>query len=201
MQKLFLFLLFPLFFSCNQSSSGHFEEQPLLFHSPKNELNEGDVRLSVTSIVVSDSTTTYVAQSSYQGHDVGLIVSVPKQKKSANSGFDEGLVLKRNGQASDQLLVALGTLYKQPADSTLMFTDSLLVTYADLSLLGKALTGGKPGLESEDAQQYKLFFESKDGKDYAELYLNVNEKEHWVELKEKDPEYRPVVVKFLNKKK
>ena len=46
----------------------------------------------------------------------------------------------------------------------------------------------------------KLFFETEDPEDYAELYVNINDKEHWLEIREKDEEYRKQVIKFLSAK-
>ena len=48
--------------------------------------------------------------------------------------------------------------------------------------------------------QYKLFFQGKDEDDYAELFLDVNETNHLIELKEKDEEYRPAIIKLLTRK-
>ena len=45
----------------------------------------------------------------------------------------------------------------------------------------------------------KLFYESANENEYAELYLNINENEHWVEIREKDEEYRKAVLGFLSR--
>ena len=47
----------------------------------------------------------------------------------------------------------------------------------------------------------KLFFENNDPDGYAELYVNINEKEQWIELREKDEGYRRQVTKFLTAKR
>ncbi|MCW3110486.1 MAG: hypothetical protein JWQ09_4992 [Segetibacter sp.] len=48
--------------------------------------------------------------------------------------------------------------------------------------------------------QYKLFFHGRNEGDYAELYLNINATEHWIELEEKDEEYRQILIKLLTHK-
>ena len=65
----------------------------------------------------------------------------------------------------------------------------------NLKEFAKAVTG----LEGQytAANQYKLFFEGKVDIDYAELYLNVNPTDNWIEIREKDEEYRPIVLRFL----
>jgi hypothetical protein len=46
---------------------------------------------------------------------------------------------------------------------------------------------------------YGVWIQGKDENenDYAELYLNINSAENWIELREKDEEYRPAVLQFL----
>jgi len=43
----------------------------------------------------------------------------------------------------------------------------------------------------------KLFFETEDPEDYAEFYVNINEKEQWLEIREKDQSHRRQIIKFL----
>lgn len=74
--------------------------------------------------------------------------------------------------------------------------NSVSVTYVDLGEFAKSL-GAKDGGEYKTENQYKLFHEGNDEGEYAEIFLNINETEHWIELKEKDEEYRPVIIKLL----
>ncbi|MBK7292200.1 MAG: hypothetical protein IPI78_19380 [Chitinophagaceae bacterium] len=46
----------------------------------------------------------------------------------------------------------------------------------------------------------KAFFEAENPDDNAELYININEAEHWIEIKEKDEGYRKQVIKGLTTK-
>ena len=43
---------------------------------------------------------------------------------------------------------------------------------------------GKDAIPQADAKEMKLFFETEDPDDYAELYVNINDKERWLELRE-----------------
>jgi len=42
-----------------------------------------------------------------------------------------------------------------------------------------------------------LFFDIRN--DEAELFVNINQTEKWIELKEKDEEYRPLLIEALSK--
>jgi len=48
-------------------------------------------------------------------------------------------------------------------------------------------------------KEMKLFYEPANENDYAELYLNINDNEHWVEVMEKDEEYRKAILGFLSR--
>lgn len=78
------------------------------------------------------------------------------------------------------------------------FTNSISVTYVNLDEFAKSL-GAQDGGDYETQNQYKLFYEGSGEDEYAELYLNISPTEHWIELREKDEEYRPTIIKFLKK--
>lgn len=174
------------------------EKFPIKELQIENSRDEGwgaDIKMSIVSIAETDTSKLYTVQSTYEGKSLGLLVSIPKQKTESN-GFGSGIVLKSIGNESDNFLMTLAKLYKQKTDSVLKFTKAVTLTFVDLDVFAKDL-GAKEGGEYKTENQYKLFYESKDGENNAELYLNVNTQEHWIEFKEKDEEYRPVVIKFL----
>ncbi|RXK62074.1 hypothetical protein ESA94_03420 [Lacibacter luteus] len=154
-----------------------------------------DIRLSIISNSETDTSKVFTAISTYEGKRLGLLVSIPK-KKEGDKGFASGITLKSIGAESDNLLKVLSKLYKQKVDTTLKFTSSVSVTYVNLDEFAKSL-GAEDGGQYKTENQYKLFYEGEKEGDYAEIYLNINPTEHWIELKEKDEEYRPVIIKFL----
>jgi hypothetical protein len=154
-----------------------------------------DIKLSIVSIADTDTTKDYKAISTYKGKNLGLLLSVPKAKEG-NKGFAKGITFKTIGPESDYLLLTLSNLYKQKAGSSLKFVSSASVTYVNLKEFSKSL-GAKDGGDYTTASEYKLFFEGNRDEDYGELYLNISPDDHWIELKEKDEEYRPAVIKFL----
>lgn len=176
-----------------KGSKDNFPVKPLIVFDNKEDGWGGDVRLSIVNIDENDSSTLYKAISSYQNKTLGLLILIPKSKESSN-GFGKGIILKSIGKESDNLLRTLANLYKQHIDSNSKFAGSIPVEYVDLSEFAKSVTG-KTDDASTTTSEYKLFFGSKD--DEAELFLNINPKDMWVDLREKDEEYRPSVIKAL----
>lgn len=154
-----------------------------------------DIRLSIISNSETDTSKMFTAISTHEGKRLGLIVSTPK-KKEGDKGFASGITFKSIGAESDNLLKVLSKLYKQKVDTALKFTNAVSITYVNLDEFAKSL-GAENGGQYKTENQYKLFYEGREEGDYAEIYLNINATEHWIELKEKDEEYRPVIIKFL----
>ena len=210
MLKNLLFGLLFFIFSCNSSDKTKttttdqlkqnketFQIKALYVDNGEEEGWGADLKLSIASIGETDTTKLYTAISTYEGKNLGLLVSIPK-KKEGNQGFSSGIILKTIGIESDFLLQTIAKLYKQRVDTTFRFTNAVSMTYVDLDEFAKSL-GAKDGGEYKTENQYKLFYEGNKEGDYAEIYLNINATEHWIELKEKDEEYRPVIIKFLKK--
>ncbi len=208
MIKRILYGLALFVFSCNNSDKAPISNTDSLKENtetyPSKELivdngeEEGwgaDIRLSIISVAETDTSKFYTAISTYQGKRLGLLVSIPK-KKEGDKGFGSGISLKSIGTESDNLLQTLASLYKLKDDSTLKFTNSISVTYVNLDEFVKSL-GAQDGGDYKTQNQYKLFFEGSSEDEFAELYLNISPTEHWIELREKDEEYRPVIINFL----
>jgi hypothetical protein len=211
MQKIFLILTLLFLFSCKNAGNSKnsstdikkgsvketFPVKELIIGNAEEEGWGGDVRLSINSISETDTSKLLKALSTYQGKNVGFLISIPN-KKEGDKGFASGILLKSIGTESDNLLQFLSKLYKQKSDTSLKFTNSVSLTYVNLNEFAKSL-GAQEGGDYKTENQYKLFYEGNNEKEYAELYLNYNLKENWVELKEKDEEYRPMIIKFLKK--
>ena len=210
MTRIFITILTITLLSCNNSDNSRsditvdtkqFEKKDTfpvkeLFVDKGDEEGWGaDIRLSIIANSENDTAKLFTAISTYDGKRLGLLVSVPK-KKEGDKGFASGIIMKSIGAESDNLLRLLSKLYKQKVDSTLKFTNSKSMTYVNLDEFAKSL-GAQDGGQYKTENQYKLFYEGEKEGDYAELYLNINPTEHWLELKEKDEEYRPVIIKFL----
>jgi hypothetical protein len=217
LQKITVFSLLFVIFSCSNNQvkkykisgdkavTASFPVKPLVIEDEEESGWGVNLRLSVTTISENDSAKIYRAVSTYEGKELGLLVSVPKVReknkelaKGISLRFGKNITLKSTGKESDNLLQLLAKLYHQKTEPSLKFTDSIAVNYVNLKefLENKEEKEGKP---FTNASKNKLFFEDKSENDYAELYLNLNPEEHWIELAEKDEEYRPLLIKFLKR--
>lgn len=177
------------------SDTTTYPTNPLLIDNSKESWG-ADIRLSIVAKFENDTSNIYKAVSIYDEQELGLLISVPKRKEG-DKGFGHGILLKSVGIQSDYLLRTLSHLYNQPSYKTANFINGVSVNYVNLKAFAKAVTG-KEG-QNTATNQYKLFFEGKSDEDYAELFLNINLMDNWIELLEKDKEYRPKVLSFLSK--
>ncbi len=168
--------------------------QPLIIDNGEEEGWGADIRLSIVTKSENDTVTIYKAISSYNGEELGLLAFVPK-RKDGSKGFGQGISFKSIGTQSDYLLRTLSQLYKQTVDTAATFTKDINVSYVNLKEYAKAVSGQEGQYTA--ANEYKLFFEGDHDEDYAELYLNINPTNNWIELREKDKEYRPILIRFF----
>lgn len=110
---------------------------------------------------------------------------MPKRKEG-NKGFGQGISLSSIETPSDSLLRILHRLYKQNSDTTSNFAKGINATYVNLNEFANAVVGQEGQYTA--ANEYKLFFEGISYEYYAELYLNINPIDNWIELREKDEE-------------
>ncbi|HSC39896.1 MAG TPA: hypothetical protein VLD19_18565 [Chitinophagaceae bacterium] len=153
---------------------------------------DADLRLSFTGEIAADASVTYKVNTVYEDKKIGFELVVPKK----GSGK---IIFRSVGEASDNFIRLLEKVYKQKASPVRKFTNSITVTGIDMLGYAKSL-GAKEGGEYHVPAEYKIFFQGAKEDDYAELYLNINSSEHWIEWKEKDEEYRPVIISLLTKK-
>ncbi len=210
MKKLSILAILILSLGCSTNQSNNVKKasnttttltypiQPLFIDNGDEEGFGADIRLSVTEITSTDSFTTYRAISSYEGKNVGVEFILPEKPVNKNLPT-QILEIKTSGETSDNLLMLLSTLYKLKVDPTKHFIISAELAFVDLNEFAKAKFG-KDAIRNTEAKEMKLFFETEDPDDYAELYVNINDKEHWLELREKDEGYRGQVIKFLTSK-
>ncbi len=166
---------------------------PELFINTNKEDGWGaDVRLSISAIFKTDSSITYITNSNYGGEKVGFHITIPLKRMAA----EQVMLLGSSGKNSDNLVKLLSRLYKQEIDSSQHFAISKRVAFIDLDEFIKKEIKGYSGDEN-GINSLKVFFESDNEDDNAEIFININVKEHWIEIKEKDEDYRKQVIKAL----
>ncbi len=181
-------------FNQNKSSgSSGSAIKPLIVLTDKDDGWGADIRLAIINISENDSSKIYKAVSSDNKDNVGLLIFVTK-KKANSQGFGNAITFKSLGTESDNLLHKLSALYKKKIAAESKFADTVSASFVDLKLFAKSVAGSS-GEGDSNVDEYKLFFETKN--DEGELFLNINGADKWVELKEKDLDYRSVVLEAL----
>jgi hypothetical protein len=176
--------------STDTSSNLKFPVKPMFIES-EDESMGGDIRLSFTESSTTDKAIIYKVNSTYDNKNIGFELSVPTHGLAK-------LSIKTDGVKSDNFLHALQKIYKLKVDTTSKFIDFISADCMNMGDYVDSFNKQSNGSYTSTAEN-KLFFQGKNEDDYAELYLNINDAEHWIELKEKDEEYRPIIVKLLTR--
>ena len=206
MPKIYIVGLTVILFSCNNtvgtkpnerksliSIKETFPAKELLIDKGNEQGSGANIRLSFTESSPRDIGVLYKINSTYKNKVIGFEILVP------NPGLSK-LIIKSTGVSSDNFIHVFSKLYKQQIDTSAKLTDIITVDCMNMGDYIDSLNKQSDGNYTSTKSQYKLFFQGKEENDYAELYLDVNEKEHWIELGEKDEEYRPILIKLLTYK-
>ena len=194
MKNLLITLSAVILFGCvtNPKNAAKKDMKPLIVIGGKDNVWGGDIRLSLTDSSENDTARIYKALSSSDKGNLGVRILITK--KPVNSqGFGNAITLESIGAPSDLLLHKLAELYKQNIPVSAKFPKRVQASFVDLSQFTKSL--GLTANDGENIKKYKLFFETQN--DEGELFLNINSNENWLELREKDEEYRPVMIKVF----
>ena len=134
----------------------------------------GNPRLSYTGRTVTDSSVFYQVMATYKGETLGFNLSVPK-------GEEGTAYLSGTGKGSDNFLHFMQGKYGITADTSGRFAEDVPAHFLSL------------GTDN------KLIFRNPASGDSAEIYLDINEQEHWIALLEKDTVYRARLIKALTR--
>ncbi|MDO6434809.1 hypothetical protein Q4E93_29625 [Flavitalea sp. BT771] len=171
-----------------------YPEKPVIKYKDNgDDTGDGDFALSIVEIAETDTTIIYKALSTSENGKLGLVLDIPK--KDGEKGFGRSILIKSTGWESDNFIRFMAEEYNQKMDSSSHFIKTISVAYVNMHTFGKTL--GAVYHYDSTIDEYKLFFEGPSKDDYAELYLNINKREKIIEFKEKDPEYRPQLIKFF----
>ena len=183
-----------LLFSCQQSentdnntptetliNNSVFPIQPMQMEAPAN------LRLFYTGKTVTDSSVFYQVMATYKGETIGFNLSIPKGE--GGTAYFSG-----TGKVSDNFLHFMQEIYGRPVDTTIRFGDEVSAHFVSLGAFVPDSTARS--LENLGTKN-KLVFRSATTGDSAELYLDINEKEHWIGLAERDTLYRARLLKAM----
>lgn len=183
---------FAALFGCGKKS-----EQPPALPEITSEAEEGfvDLVFEITdSQIKPDGSASFHAQGLHEGETVGLKVLLRPPWKEGTLGDNittfQGIVLYQStGPESDRLVRILDQLYQSSLAPKAMASDPIQFTGITLA--------GDPRVIQSGPVKIKLFVESEDEKKYAELYTNIDVQNARLEIREKDPEYRGLVIRAL----
>ncbi len=159
-----------------------------------------DIFLKIIEDIKTDTSHIYIAKGRYKNKTVGLQIEVSSKigagiidgKPDGKAGFVANAVqLKSIGQESDEFVIALAELYKQPTNKG--FTKHTISAKA-FSLNEKSVN-----LDKRDYYKLKLFLSEDDEKLYSEIFLNINTDKQEIEINEKDEGYREPIIKVWTK--
>jgi hypothetical protein len=142
---------------------------------------------------LADGTQVIHAVGAHHGREVGLDLTLGPGWKSSQIvpgvTSDQGLVTYRsNGAESDAFLQVLDEIYETKVHPAAMRTET---QWSGISLKGD------PGALDKGPTKIKLFFESNNADEYAELFTNIDLAARILQIHEKDPEYRPAIIHAL----
>lgn len=155
-----------------------------------------NLRLSVKDTTQTNHATNYEVVALNGDQEVGLMIGIPKD--TGKSAFADGFTLKSTGAPSNHLLDIITFTYMHKLDAPTIFVDEVKTRYVDLRKLAKQY---KKGEVTQIGADYKLFFDNNDGEEPAELFINVDSAAKWIEIKEKNRNYRTGIIKALTRKK
>ena len=152
-----------------------------------------DLRLPYTRVIKTDTSRAYLVMGTYEGERIGFGLWMRPSGSSV-------IRFTSIGEPSDRFLRALQNIYKLEIDKISHFADA---ESADCLSMGDYVDSLKKNGQGAyvTIEQNKLFFEPDDTAWEAECYLNINASQHWIELKEKEEDYRAQMVRDLGRRK
>ena len=196
MRKIVLFLVTLTILGCQRKTD------KIYFHSfvdTTKESSGSDVRLSIVNSVKSSDGTLYTLKSFYNKDTLGFQILLPN--KLSEDGSGNGFEIITLGKISKNFRNSLAAVYKLKIDTSVEFVNKLILSYVNVSEFATKITGQKPS-DDDGFTDFKLFFEDSKNSDEgeAEIFLNINENDKIVQLREKDPDYRKALIGFFTQK-
>ena len=191
MKKFFMgtLLLITSIVGCTTKTKSESEELPNIIIDKKTDWG-ANFKLHIQSKTTKNTSYVYKVCSFNKDIPVGFELEVPIKLDK----FGEGVTFKSLGDTSDNFLKFLFSLYELNLQDNLKFTNNTNCNYTCLNDIPFKGDGQK---RLKSVNYIKVFFEGTQEKEYAELYVNIDEGNNVIEFEEKDFEYRPYIAFFL----
>lgn len=161
--------------------------------------SEGFIDL-IFNIITKECNGDYIkitAKATHQNQIVGLTITILNncQPGILNNEINRdafvrnGVIMESDGAQSDAFIEILSALYEIPSNKP--FTKQKLEF--TIFPLNEEL-----GILESKSLKFKLFYDDRNEKGlYNELYLNTNLPQNWIQIREKDEEYRANIVEMF----
>ena len=177
--------------NCNTKSKPQQKLEPLQNLNIDTKIDwGGNFKINIVEIRTEDSMKIYKLCSIDNGLQVGFELQMPNQTNS----FESCIEFKSLGEISNNFLKSLYKIYGLKESENFKFVNRHVFNYAGLNDIPYKGNGQK---RIKEINYIKVFFEESGLNEYAELYLNIDEKNRVIEVEEKDFIYRPYVAMFL----
>jgi hypothetical protein len=192
----FFIIMGILSFLFAQKSNG---QNNLIDITSKSEEGFQDLVLNIIDKKIDNNVWILIAKGQFKGTVVGIKIKMANGLKPGiiNSEIDNGgfarsaCEISSIGQESDNFIKILSELYGQKTNKK--FTSKPLI-FNSFSL------NTNQALLDKGYFKFKLFFDDLNEQGlYSEIFLNLNLPEGFIEIPEKDPEYRENLIKAMTK--
>src|ERR1051326_523756 len=157
----------------------------------------GTIRFSITGTEQTPAGRILFAEAGTGDQKEGINIALPLPDDETKDGPEKNILISSAGKTSDRLLHTMADLSGLKMTGK-KFRKELRLACTDLQPV--AGTGGM-NVSKTGVAHFKLFHNpaGKPG-EYFELYLDINEKEGWLELQERDENYRQAILETLTAK-
>ncbi len=189
--------IFSSFFGCSKSQKTD-AILPDITKVQEQEEGFSDLSLKIVEEYEKGNKYEYVVKGKFENNIVGLKIIIPNNipagiingEIEAKSFLKNGITILSIGNESDNFLNALSKIYHSQAKSKFS-TKPIIATVFPLNQM-------KADLSQPEYYKFKVFFNDEgDENEYAEIFINLNLTNKFIEFNEKDNEYRTNIIKAL----
>ena len=192
--------LFSTIFGCNKTKNID-SNLPEILSVQNQEEGFEDISLKIVETNKQGNTFTYLAKGKYENKIVGLKISIQNNLKAGinkageidGTAFNkDGISLQSIGQESDNFLHALSKIYG--INSNAKFSSKIIKSTTF------PLNNNIADLNKSEYYKFKVFFndQEEENEKYAEIFININLQQNFIEFNEKDNEYRANIIKTFS---
>ena len=186
-------------FGCNKTKNTDSNLSEIL-RVQNQEEGFNDISLKIIETNKQGETYTYLAKGKFENKIVGLKISIKNNLQAGiKKGEIDGTAFKKDGisfqsigQESDNFLQAISKIYG--IKSNCKFSNKIIKS--TIFPLNQSIAN----LNQPEYYKFKVFFndDEEENENYAEIFININLEQNFIEFNEKDNEYRANIIKTFS---